>query len=723
MKKKTPVANDGMDLNTSMSKMRLNAGSRLDAFGTQRPQTASSKSSQTSSRAWQRGMDESGAQRSSSPRSQRPSDSQFEFGVIRPPPGRLGQRTSVERFTPHGRQSEDTRIRPSMEPNSLSNIDNQRSRTMPTNISRVVHDFGSQGGYDKNHLWQEPGPNAGDYGPESRSHLEPKPAKNFSHGTAYQPSSTPHEADKVASKVEVPLRGSSNYPHHSAHNSLGEVYDSYYHESVHDQQIHGQKKISHPAESFDEDMPDFDAVPASRLGHRRGMTIDDHLQPQVNISDSVEPLAEGQRDPEASRQNAHIAGPFNRSKSQPNLKDEHLQHVHYNDGFVFDLPGDAPPLPLISPQRDTFAHSSSSQARYPGDEGYMTGQKGRVTDAQRGVPADVRSNGRAILNDSYQKAFEDGSRPGRYRSPPLQNEFIPQGPGMGPPRERTPANAILPTSASAKSSNNPDALPLHPTPIRPGLMQDSMHFQSAKPPPVRQYNSSPSSIQHRDPAPMQGTPRKTDRQSIPVTHEELDRLRRAVKAKPSDQKTQLLLAKKMVEASMILADDGGRADSKTTNRNRERYILDAHRIVKKLVNGHSAEATFYLADCYSCGLLGLEADPKEAFTLYQTAAKAGHAQSAYRVAVCYEMGQEDGGGTRRDPNKAVHWYQRAATMGDTPAMYKIGVILLKGLLGQQQNPNEALKWLKRAAEQADEENPHALHELVSLTLDQSILED
>jgi TPR repeat protein len=44
-------------------------------------------------------------------------------------------------------------------------------------------------------------------------------------------------------------------------------------------------------------------------------------------------------------------------------------------------------------------------------------------------------------------------------------------------------------------------------------------------------------------------------------------------------------------------------------------------------------------------------------------------------------------------------------------MYKMGMIQLKGLLGQPKSPREAVGWLKRAAERADEENPHALHEL------------
>lgn len=45
-------------------------------------------------------------------------------------------------------------------------------------------------------------------------------------------------------------------------------------------------------------------------------------------------------------------------------------------------------------------------------------------------------------------------------------------------------------------------------------------------------------------------------------------------------------------------------------------------------------------------------------------------------------------------------------------MYKLGMIQLKGLLGQTKNPRDAINWLKRAADQADENNPHALHQLV-----------
>ena len=194
------------------------------------------------------------------------------------------------------------------------------------------------------------------------------------------------------------------------------------------------------------------------------------------------------------------------------------------------------------------------------------------------------------------------------------------------------------------------------------------------------------------------------------TRKELEELQLAAKKKPSDQKTQLLLAQKYVEASTVLVDET-HLDQKAKTKAREKYVNDGYKIVKKLVSSGNAEAQFYLADCYGQGKLGLEPDNKEAYSLYHSAAKSGHAQSAYRVAVCCEIGHEEGGGTKRDPFKAVQWYRKAASLGDPPAMYKMGMILVKGLLGQTKNPREGVTWLKRAAEKANEENPHALHEL------------
>lgn len=264
----------------------------------------------------------------------------------------------------------------------------------------------------------------------------------------------------------------------------------------------------------------------------------------------------------------------------------------------------------------------------------------------------------------------------------------------------------------------------HPAPIRPGLMPNSMVNMNDKPAPVRNYSGTPAAAAGAQgrPSPAsqamsQNAPQAAAAAARPVsvteepqvTIEELEHLRAIIKTDPNDQQSALTLAKKLIEAADVLVPR--LPDPKTRARSRERYILDSHKILKKLVGAQNLDAMFFLADCMGRGTLGHEPDPKEAFTLYQSAAKLGHAAAAYRTAVCCELGNDDGGGTRKDPLKAIQWYKRAATLGDTPAMYKVGMILLKGLLGQQRNPREAVGWLKRAAERADAENPHALHEL------------
>ena len=365
---------------------------------------------------------------------------------------------------------------------------------------------------------------------------------------------------------------------------------------------------------------------------------------------------------------------------------------------------------------------------------YMDGPRFDAKHAQRpGVGPNTSGRNEPFLPphpDASRMGFGQGRFQGVAPSPTGRvgpSPQYPKGSRMTPAQGNAPAmGATLPTrngptSPPPSQASNPDALPEHPAPVRPGLMQANGSGQAPKPPPVRQYNNNPSPI----PQPSYSQPSAPRASSVvaearPVTLEELQHLRQTVDAHPNDQKTQLLLAKKYVEAAAVLADEGGRADAKTKNRNREKYINDAHRLVKKLASSGDPEAMFYLADCHGRGVLGLAVDPKEAFKLYQSAAKIGHAQSAYRVAVCCEMGPEDGGGTSKDPTKAIQWYKHAAKLGDTPAMYKMGIVQLKGLLGQPKNPKEAVIWLKRAAERADEENPHALHELVNKTLGSSI---
>ena len=67
-------------------------------------------------------------------------------------------------------------------------------------------------------------------------------------------------------------------------------------------------------------------------------------------------------------------------------------------------------------------------------------------------------------------------------------------------------------------------------------------------------------------------------------------------------------------------------------------------------------------------MMGLSVDYEKAFSLYFSAAKAGHTGSCYRTAMSCEIGI----GTKRDPQKAVQFYRKAASMGDVASMYKLG---------------------------------------------------
>ncbi|GAD91618.1 chitin synthase activator (Chs3), putative [Paecilomyces variotii No. 5] len=403
------------------------------------------------------------------------------------------------------------------------------------------------------------------------------------------------------------------------------------------------------AEGDEHDMPNFDAMPANPQTHQ------DHLIPGVEDRKPPGPAA-AQSGGQYAAYNPGFSAQAHKAQSQPDLRSNHHNELA-NAGFQFDLPNDP--------------------------NGYGDPMDGQYPPGTQGPPM-------PMYDDGYGGY---GSPPQQYGGP-MQNNGSPR-----PYRSNQPG--MEPQEFQPMDPQNPDALPAHPTPFRPGL---------DKPAPVRQYGgpaAGASGPNQTPPQPMPGV----EPDSGPVTQQELERLQLMVRSHPEDQKLQLTLAKKMAEASTVLVNGDGMLDAKGKTKAREKYIMDAYKMVKKLIQAGNAEAMFYLADCYGQGQLGLEVDPKEAFHLYQSAAKQGHAESAYRVAVCCELGQEEGGGTRRDPFKAVQWYKRAASLGNTPAMYKMGMILLKGLLGQQKTPREAISWLKRAAERADEENPHALHEL------------
>lgn len=405
---------------------------------------------------------------------------------------------------------------------------------------------------------------------------------------------------------------------------------------------------------------------------------------------------------------------------------------YYEPGNNGDYPAQNPPA-AQAPEGPIYNAVPPQQSRNSYDQ---QAQAGALEQSQRGpgrLPELNRTKSQPDLRNSQTAVFEMAGdipplpTPNQFPPQPAQPGGLPerqqsfhrpgpQGPpGPGLPSGPAPYRPGAPGGGAAPS--NPDSLPSHPVPVRPGLMPNSLVNIASRPPPVRNYSGptpSPASVAPSGPPPPQNavSPPPTKPVEMPVTTEELERLRAMVKVNPGDQATALRFAKRLVEAADVLVPSG--PDPKSRSRNRDRYLLDAQKILKKLEKAGVPDAMFFMADCIGRGVFGAERDNAHAFSLYQSAAKQGHAAAAYRTAVCCEIGNDDGGGTRKDPLKAIQWYKRAATLGDTPAMYKVGMILLKGLLGQPRDFREAIGWLKRAAERADAENPHALHELALL---------
>lgn len=367
------------------------------------------------------------------------------------------------------------------------------------------------------------------------------------------------------------------------------------------------------------------------------------------------------------------------TSERPRRSNDDARHGPYSQG--------QPPTRGIQPDARPPHDAQYRPRQHPNMGGKFSGQ---AIPTPRYVPGEEQVSSAPPTRQAFQQPPPQ-QRPMPIGAPLTQQRSAPDQFGQRQPGHRY-------------NNSNPDSLPQHPVPVRPGLVGGTMTSKSL---PARQYDGAVAS---------QPDSRRSIERSKPepVTKAELEQLRAAVEAQPENQKKTLLLVKKLAEAADVLSSEGGRAERQVVIKNREKYTNDAYRRLKKLVSNNYAEAQFYLADCYGQGTLGLEIDAKEAFKLYQAAAKAGHPQAAYRTAMCCELGAEDGGGASKDYGKAVQWYRRGAALGDPDAMFKIGIILLRGLLGQQRNVGEAVNFLKRAAERAGADNPHALYELAAL---------
>lgn len=126
-------------------------------------------------------------------------------------------------------------------------------------------------------------------------------------------------------------------------------------------------------------------------------------------------------------------------------------------------------------------------------------------------------------------------------------------------------------------------------------------------------------------------------------------------------------------------------------------VREARQILQRLASGGYPFAQYYLADGYASGLFNKgKEDYSSAFPLFVLAAKHGHAESAYRAALCHEFGW----GCRKDPAKAVQFLRIGASKRHPGAMTRLGKACLSGDLGEKRY-REGIKWMKLAAEAAD----------------------
>jgi len=284
------------------------------------------------------------------------------------------------------------------------------------------------------------------------------------------------------------------------------------------------------------------------------------------------------------------------------------------------------------------------------------------------------------------------------------SDVLGMGPPPGPPGPPIPRpmpsdRSIYAASISSGHSGSSGQMPYQQQPVDTDF----------EPRPPYQRSATSSSL-----VPSSTKSKAVDLNAPPFTKEYIDQYRHRIKADP-DPEAHFLYAKYLIDAAKNIRTT--HKDQRGAKKYSEVLVNESLKVIRRLATQGEAydEAQFFLANCYGTGALGLQVDHERAYHLYLQAAKQNHAAASYRVAVCNEIGA----GTKKEPSRAAAFYRKAASLGDTPGMFKLGMVLLNGSLGEQKNPREAISWLKRAAEQADEDNPHALHELALLYENQS----
>ena len=100
---------------------------------------------------------------------------------------------------------------------------------------------------------------------------------------------------------------------------------------------------------------------------------------------------------------------------------------------------------------------------------------------------------------------------------------------------------------------------------------------------------------------------------------------------------------------------------------------------------------------FEAGIAAYQADDLPlAYKEFLTAAKEGHADSQFNVALMYEQGI----GVGKDEKEAVVWYGKAASQGNAAAQFNLGVFYENGR-GTKIDFAKANEWYRKASVQGD----------------------
>ena len=462
----------------------------------------------------------------------------------------------------------------------------------------------------------------------------------------------------------------------------------------------GSMRLSDPVPRGTSTMTNRD--PIQRLGTSMSVGSAHHPHPQPRHQNTMPLMTNRQPRPSNSADYQYQGDPGYSRNSSGSQHQHQNGYVHINGSYDPSLDGDRSSYHSFDDQ--SVNGSAANHGPYP-----PRGSSQQAWQSQTHLAA---SHGHSGAHNNYLYAAASDvlgmapppsgpSAPYPPSTYPAQNTMAPSslGTSMGPvpgPSAFHPGSSMSPFPAIASSaaslmskgdSTSSGASTIHPD-------DDEFHLR-----PLMSRSGTSFGLQTRK-------TKAVDLTAPPYTKDYIDQYRQRIKADP-DPEAHFLYAKYLIDAAKKIGADA--KDQRTVKKYRDMLITESLKVIRRLATQGEAfaEAQFFLANCYGTGMLGLQVDHERAYHLYLQAAKQNHSAASYRVAVCNEIGA----GTRREPPRAAAFYRKAASLGDTAAMYKLGMILLHGTLGEMKNPREAINWLKRAAEQADEENPHALHEL------------